>query len=737
MLEASAPDEMLASRGDWMSDAISRLHNYAVDRHPDAPPRDPAVRRPLLEDCCTAISVDPGASGADAVSTGFEADPALGEAGDLPEWEVCNIWKSCCRGVPAGDSADRLAVLVGVGLWPPVLGLAYRALVCLGRRDLLAKLLPADGILTLAQADAWLDAVHGDGPGRNCRLRIAESEASPLLPNDVCASWRTLLDAELELAFGSQPAIVEDALTQLLKPAAYAEGTYAYVEAHRIRGRAAAALVRLALIAGVPRPVPDDGALPLWETWYLKGLMAWRAGDVAGAETMLRDGLASSPNQGCVRLALASLLSESAPEAALAFLDGARATRQAHVVRASLLARLKSYDEAGKALAAAGGSPFEQARSSWTRGLAQSLRLENSLCAALAEREHRWNDAETAWGAVCSEGDQRALRDSRRLYVDHCRLEALPAEREWERSTLANRLGRRFDSLGGITLRGNAAFFRAVAALERWPERSADDLKALIDQRRWVRRECRAGGNRIRFVADALLRLGHARHALRAFELLPPSQWGLGERRSVAALAAAISEQNDTAVIMGLFGDPSSHATCWPGLLAALAMALQGERSGAAVALAGTAKDGAPEAVRSILHAIVESKPVAAEHLACLRLPDETAAAVRMICSPGTIKAEAIREYVSSVGGGWLERCPLDPPAVARTLMAALWAENKWPEAVALAARLEKSGRDWAVEIATLTRVRNALAMAIAGKLDGAESALLGLLQAGGRSGRT
>jgi len=86
-----------------------------------------------------------------------------------------------------------------------------------------------------------------------------------------------------------------------------------------------------------------------------------------------------------------------------------------------------------------------------------------------------------------------------------------------------------------VPLTGDALFFRAAATLDARPERAAKDFQTLLRQRAWVDAECRAGGRRLLFAGDALLRLGRADAARRAYEQAgEPSSPELAERRAVA-----------------------------------------------------------------------------------------------------------------------------------------------------------------------------------------------------------
>src|SRR6185437_13765513 len=99
-------------------------------------------------------------------------------------------------------------------LWEPVRALAFRALADHGWRSELAGCLPAEGPLSLAEADAWLDAAHsGSGPGLLTERIVADDSPLPQAARDRGAA---LIEVEAALACRGPSGSIEEALAALV-----------------------------------------------------------------------------------------------------------------------------------------------------------------------------------------------------------------------------------------------------------------------------------------------------------------------------------------------------------------------------------------------------------------------------------------------------------------------------------------------------------------------------------------
>jgi tetratricopeptide (TPR) repeat protein len=274
-------------------------------------------------------------------------------------------------------------------------------------------------------------------------------------------------------------------------------------------------------------------------------------------------------------------------------------------------------------------------------------------------------------------------------------------------------------------------FFRAVAVMDTLPERAAKDFQTLLRRRAWVEAERRVGGGRIIFAGDALLRLGQAQEAIHAYELVgdsPPPE--VKERLAVALVYAEVLHHAEPPAILSVADRALSLApdSPWPRLLAMLGLLIAGDVNSALPRLEAAEERGAPEiACRCLrsLCAIVSGTPatVTDKELAALRLPREAEAVIRLLCDaePEPTRIEA---FVRALGEAWITHCPTDPSLMARRLLTAWCDDGKWDEALRFADELAHSSESWAVELATLARVRHALERAGRGELEEAEREL-------------
>jgi hypothetical protein len=443
-----------------------------------------------------------------------------------PVVEVCRLWLVCALDQAPDDAADQFARLAAEPLAEPVQALAYRALAYFGRRRTLAQLLPAKGPLSLAQADAWLEAAREGETRLDWLSRVGATPAS-LLGSEARNQWLNLFLAETRLAGEGLP---KASWSSLAAPAAQAQAqpprNYAEAMSRRLASRAAAALSRAQLANGASDggvlANPAGRLLPAWEQHYLQGLFQWRSGDEARARLELEAALQQSPGQTPVRLALAVCLAGKDPETALGLLEHPNPTREMLVTQAMLLARLGRYAEAGEALARChepGPAASEPVRYSWALGRQQCRRQEKLLATALAERRREWATASQEWQQADWSEPQRMLREARGCWAAQRELGELAPGHYDRRVVLEQRLTSSGQAVRRASLSGTALFFRALALCAAQPERAVGDFLALLQQRAWVEAEQRVGGGRLICVGDQLLRLGEVAEAARAYEL--------------------------------------------------------------------------------------------------------------------------------------------------------------------------------------------------------------------------
>jgi hypothetical protein len=275
-------------------------------------------------------------------------------------------------------------------------------------------------------------------------------------------------------------------------------------------------------------------------------------------------------------------------------------------------------------------------------------------------------------------------------------------------------------------------FFRAVAMMDAAPQRAVKDFQTLLRRRAWVEAERRAGGARIVCAGDALLSLGQAEEAIRAYRLVEAgAALGVKERLAVASVYAEMTRRSGATTLDGEADRAADLApgNPWPQWLAALGLLIAGEREIAARRLATTAATDASQLIHRCLQAVCSAlsgagdDPMADQELAALKLPPETEAIIRLLCGAGDEIAKC-ESLIESLGETWIEHCPADAQAVARRLIAAWREQGDWDRALKLARQIERSGQAWAVELAALTRARHALERASRGELAEAEAEL-------------
>lgn len=655
-----------------------------------------------------------------------------------PEARVCLLWLQCAAGESDSDSPAQFASLAQENLWEPLKALAWRALAHFGRRQTLAAVLHVDGPFSPILADAWLDASHTTELDANWCVRADTGTTDAILPALVREQWCELLAAEAWLAHSEPTAVVEATLASLASLAdENIPQTYAAAQRQHIATRATAALVRARLArrgdAENALPEPAASFLPQWEQNYLLALARWQMGAEAGAIELLEAALEANPGQTPARLALATLLSAHAPEAALAALAHDEPTREVYAARANLFARMGCYTEAQNALShcegqtAAGGEP---ARFTFARGRAQARQREQILRAALAEHEDDWPSAEKFWRAAGAGVERKSWHDTRRLWTVQRELVSTKPGQQWRRSQIKQTWERGLHELRGVPLVGDALFFRAAALVGTEPESVRKDLQTLLRQNAWVEAEQQSGGGRLIFAGDLLWRLGQPDEARRAYKLAGEfSTPQLTERLAVAKVCVAVARSADAETI-SLAADgahalaPLSH---WPQLMAVLGLVRAGATEAARDRLDQAAASGAAENVCRVLRTLCGAAHVTAElaveEISALNLPEVVAAVLRYLFIGGP-DSERMDAMAQALGKRWLELCPTELQLTTQRLLAAWCEEDRWDEALECARALAHMDTDWAKDLWALVSVRHALTLALRGELETADDEL-------------
>jgi len=657
---------------------------------------------------------------------------------DAPEVRCAGLWLSCSLGEMPGNAARCFLAHAEQGLWEPFTALAYRALTGLGQREALATLLPKEGPLTLVQADAWLEASHTQLPTAKWKSRVVAPTDGPLSAA-VSEEWKALLECEADLACGQPGASVVCTLAAMAtREVVDAPRTYAEAQFLRLAVRATAALARAQLsLWGNADQALTEGAgdlMPTWERAYLEGLGSWQLGDRTAAIATLRTALKENPDQGSVRLAIAMLLAENEPRAALALLEGNPCSYEACLTHACLLARLGCYEQAQSILSQMTNATtgWEPLRCSWPAAREQIARREHALRAALAEGRGDWSAADKYWREARIGPRWNTLQGTRQLYAARRQIASLEGQGNWLRALAEQRYRRVAEALGVAPLVGDALFFRALATVDRDPDRATKDLRALLHQRRWLDDERRVGGGRVMLVGDALARLGAIADALHAYRLAADSpDEHLRARIAVLSVYMEVTTGSDPQVIARVaerFRE-TAPGNPWPQLLASLGLITAGATDAALESLAAAEEWGAPpeacRVLRGLMHSGSEQAPAFDDDLSALELPRQVEAILRFLMDRDP--AARVRAFMNTVGERWPDLCPTDPELTAARWLNALCNEGTWDEVSMATVELEKSGRPWAWDLAVRVRLRAALERAVQGDLLEADAQLAAL----------
>ncbi len=614
----------------------------------------------------------------------------LAESERLPEARACRLWLQCAGGETPADAAETWEALARESLWEPVQALAFRALAHLGRRRVLAELLPSDGPLSMPQADAWLEATHSGEAAPLPRARLAYGGA-----------WAMLVGLESILACALAPGDIPSGLEALLPPDD--------IDRERLRlcARVAAALTRARL-----EPGGDLRLLPDWERCFLQGAVHARQGDDEAALAALRESIGLNGEQTAPRLALAAILAHRGePEAALDALACREPTRPVLISRAATLARLGRYDDCAAALDGLASAGEEPARLRWGAALPHYRAQQNMLLTALAERRGDWKTAEACWRAACdARSASESLQWSRRFFMAEAELHSSTAS-GWRRDTLQRKTLQAQQKIERAVLTGDDLFFRAMALSRGDPARAADEMRRLLRQRPWCEREKKVGGRRLLVVGDLFFRLDRLDDAIRAYELAGPS---LAARERLGLVSILRQTRNGQPI------DEPATAGPWSRLVAAVNLLIAGQREPALARIKAAEQEGAPAPLCRCLRLVIEpgsEAPVEPDEIDGLRLPAEADAIVRALAGAGDDGAR-LAALARTLGERWVSLCPLEPEAAAARVLCAWCAAGNFAEARNFSDALVRSGATWAADLAALVRLRHALGLAQQGRLD-------------------
>jgi len=486
--------------------------------------RDIPLQTELVETVCGTVIRSPPEPGSD-LDFAESLKPLHSvvkeaESTSMAEASVCAHWLDILLEAPREGAAEELAALAGGPLWGPVKRLAFGALAWLGERKRLGDVLPREAPFSLWEADARMEAVRGEIPGPGWTDGISREE-NDWMSAEHAGRWTEILHAETLLAAGNPSAFSPDGLfrtasrSRSVPPETLEDGLDLY-----LAGRAAFVLSRWTILhrgdlSNILK-LPGARGLSRWKRNYIEGLGAWRQGNPEGAAAHLESAFRENPQQTPVRLALATLLSNRSPAAALDLVDVREPTFETAVARSALLARQGRCDEAVSALPGecgpAGWEPpaftFRAACEGWRR-------RATALKAAFLESSGKGKEAEIARGRHPSTG---SVCKTRRLLAARRERDTLDTGQGWRRSILDQTVKRLRHEAASIPLNGDALFYRAVSLADEDPSTAAADFRRLLRQSSWVGKEREAGGGRLAFMGDFLLKSGHPEDAVAACE---------------------------------------------------------------------------------------------------------------------------------------------------------------------------------------------------------------------------
>jgi tetratricopeptide (TPR) repeat protein len=656
-------------------------------------------------------------------------------AGNDPhEAHVCRLWIECAKERPTLSHADQFAGLLAQPLWRPAKALVFRALAHFGRRSELAHALPQDGRMSYWDADARVDAIHASSIRCGWTQQIGQ-DGEGLIHPESWRKWSALLEMETAIAYeGRVPEQKEDFAASLASSSVSSPRTYAEAVERRLAAQVAAAVTRVRLARGGGDggllASPAAQLLPSWERMYLQGLVRWVLKDYEGARACLESSMNANPWQNATRLALVALPVRRNNEELHSILATAEPTYEVLVTRSLLHVRTNGYEEAATFLQTCDtGVGHEPIRYTWAAS-GRHIRFQaNALRTALAERRRDWRAAGSAWMMACQDHDLRTLRTSRQLLEGtYESMEPMPQYSQ-RRADVQRGVSRAWYEMDSASLLGTDAFFRGAAALRTRPQQAAKDFRNLLARRSWAAAEIRAGGGRLLFLGDSLLRLGEASDARRAYEMAEQAGHS-GAKDRLAMLKLLDTPERGVQPSATLSGSPSF----WPLLMAALGLLRAGDGRNARSHVEQARRSGASANVCQCLSALCDliagspSAPISDGVVNSSGLSLKSKAILRFLLGGGDL-AERLKTFTVACGEDWRTICPADPGVIVAHQAHALCEGGRYKEAVALVEDPAASGQPWAADLSALVRLRAALQQAMDGKLDEAEQELMALSQ--------
>jgi len=711
-------------RGQEMRLLCGRLSAHVAERSRSA---EGDGRNDDIEFACATLISGPAELGTEMAPSLLHEQLRARLAGirpeSLPEAKLCRLWlMASTRNAPT-DSAPEIAVLAALPLWDPVQSLAFRALAHAGRQDLLEQLLSVAAPPSLVRDDAMLET------GLTCKdpTSPVACGASPVsaVP-ELAAPWQAVLAAEKALAVGAQTDQVEGALREAMRlPDPGEPIEYIALEKQRLAARAAAAMVRLRLARcqddGGILSEPTSVHLPNWERAFLKALSRWVAGDLSGAQSLLKQAAEMNVHKSCVRLALASLLASSDPSEALSQLQSGTVTREVLVARAALLIRMQRHDEAWFNIdqARSGSEHSEPLRYSWPTARKRLRWQELAIRAGLAEHRSDWKEAQAAWREACTVYPRKSLDMARQWFAAQRERRSLGASERWRQDELTRRIQRAEHEIGQIPLKESDAFFRGLANVDCNTNLAAKDLASLLHRRTWLAAEARAGGSRLVALGDGLTRLGKPAEAIQAYQAAPPHVADAAQRLAIARVWARVEQGATGSEIAAAVHEA---VTAVPGsaclqLIAALGLLMAGQQVEARRHLEAAASLDAPPPICRALLTLIDSSAgrpaeISKKDFAGLNLSAKTQSALRLVVG-GATASERLCTLLEQFDTQWSGTFLVDPQPIAQAALAELCNAGEWDQAQALAVRLQKTGQNWAVTLGQLVAIRRSLQRAI------------------------
>jgi predicted negative regulator of RcsB-dependent stress response len=274
--------------------------------------------------------------------------------------------------------------------------------------------------------------------------------------------------------------------------------------------------------------------------------------------------------------------------------------------------------------------------------------------------------------------------------------------------------------MSSSTLSGDGLFFRALSLASDQPEQACRDLRELLTQARWTRREQACGGLRLITAGDILLRNGDFAWAKRAYDLVPESTPEQASARNEMVDLLLALRSGETAAISKI--DDVNGDGYWKPVIACLGL-LVTDVAVARKFVTRAEQRGAPAALVRVLSAITEKTEISEADLNSLPTPPGIVEKLRLMHGEGP-ETDRLDSFSTKLNAETLRFDPGESEAATAKLLAR-WCElGQWDRALQTAHELLQSDQTWSRGLATLVAVRHALVLATQGDLDTAEQEL-------------